>query len=192
MRGLLAVPIFLLAVLLVVIVSCRPQGYDRATVRSLFDFEEDWELDFLRWRCGTLLEQDDRHATSGRHSLRVELYPNDEYPGLTCFFEEGRMTAGRLVVDIHNPAAEPIGLSWRIDDRRDNPPYADRANGRFVARPGDNVFAVDLVGLTTSGTGRLLHPEAVSRLALFVRRPEKPLVLFVDNVRLEKKSVNER
>lgn len=192
MRRLLAMPIFLLAGLLAVIVSCRPQGYDRMAVRSLFDFEEEWELDFLRWRCGTLLEQDDRHVTSGRRSLRVELYPNDEYPGLTCFFEEGRMAAGRLLVDIHNPAAEPIGLSWRIDDRRDNPPYADRANGRFVARPGDNVFAVDLVGLTTSGTGRLLQPEAVSRLALFVRRPEKPLVFFVDNIRLEKKSVNER
>lgn len=177
--------VFFALFLFLAIVSCSSGGYDESANRSIFDFENELELVHLHWECGTFMERDTRHATSGQYSLRLEMYPHFDYPGFKCYLEEGCRGGKRLLVDIYNPGKQAIRLSYRIDDRKDGPPYEDRANGRFDALPGANVFAVELAGLRTSGTGRLMDAASLTSLALFVHQPEKPIVLFFDNIRLE-------
>ena len=51
--------------------------------KILFDFESDSELDRFHWQCHTLFSLSDEHATHGKKSLKLELFPSD-YPGLSA------------------------------------------------------------------------------------------------------------
>jgi len=152
--------------------------------KNLFDFEKESELDLLHWKCGTMMERDKHHATSGQYSLRLEMYGNEEYPGFGAGIKESWAGAGKFLVDVYNPASTEITLSYRIDDRKDNPPYADRANGRLVVMPGENTLSLDLDSMRTSGSGRQLDLDRICSLLFFVHRPEKKIIVYLDNMRL--------
>lgn len=164
--------------------GCSAGSPPEKSIRTLFDFEQPAELDLLHWQCGSFMEQDTRHATAGQYSLRLEMYPSSEYPGFKAGLTEGWQGYKKLLVDIYHPGVNEMKFAYRIDDRDDNPPFADRANGTVVLRPGRNIFAVDLEKLKTSGTDRRLDLAKISGLYLFVRRPPQPLTLYLDNVRL--------
>ncbi|MEW6520664.1 MAG: hypothetical protein AB1461_14760 [Thermodesulfobacteriota bacterium] len=152
--------------------------------RTLFAFEDEAELDQLHWQCGTFMEQDLRHATAGRYSLRVEMYPSAEYPGFKAGFTRGWQGYKKLLVDIYHPGSAAMTIAYRIDDRDDNPPYEDRANGRIVLQPGANIVSLDLENLKTSGSDRRLDLTRIRGLCLFVHRPPQPVILYLDQLRL--------
>lgn len=170
--------------LLAIGVGCSAATSPEKSVSILFDFEQTEELDLLHWRCGSLMEQDRQHATSGQYSLRVEMYPSAAYPGFKAGFTKGWQGYEKLLVDIYLPGVNEMKIAYRIDDRNDNPPFADRANGTAVLRPGSNTFTIDLANLKTSGTDRRLDLTRISGLYLFVHRPPQPFTLYLDNVRL--------
>ena len=175
---------FLLAAWLLLGAACAADSSRENREATLFDFESEAELDLLHWECGAFMERDVHHAASGQYSLRVEMYPNGEYPGFKAGFAKGWQGYKMLSIDIYNPGAGDIKFSYRIDDRDDNPPFADRANGYVMVRPGRNTFSLDLENLKTSGTNRRLDLEKISSLALFVHQPPQKLVLYLDRVRL--------
>ena len=183
---------FLLAAWLLLGTACTTDSNPGKKETTLFDFETEAELDLLHWECGAFMERDAQHAASGQYSLRVEMYPNGEYPGFKAGFAEGWQGYKRLSIDIYNPGDEEIKFSYRIDDRNDNPPFADRANGHVMLRPGRNTFSLDLENLKTSGTDRKLDLQGISSLALFVHQPQKKLVLYLDRVRLQELKINHR
>lgn len=152
---------------------------------TVLDFESENELQHLAYQCHTWFEIDNRYATSGSRSLRVELYPPAQYPGLR-FKDLKRQWKGikQVRLDIYNPDSADIFLIFRIDDRPDNPPYSDRVNYSFILRPGLNKVVLDLASLKTSGTGRHLDIEKINKFMFFVSHPQKPLTIFVDNIRL--------
>jgi len=170
--------------LLVILVGCSADRTPQQSVRILFDFEQTAELDLLHWQCGSFMEQDTHHATSGQYSLRVEMYPSAEYPGFKAGFTEGWQGYKKLLVDIYHPGGNEMKIAYRIDDRDDNPSFADRANGTVVLKPGSNIFTIDLENLKTSGTDRRLDLAKICGLYLFVLRPPQPITLFLDKVRL--------
>ncbi|MCB2181214.1 MAG: hypothetical protein KQH63_04205 [Desulfobulbaceae bacterium] len=176
--------IFVCILLLTGGASCSGNNSSANKDKTLFDFEKREELDFLHWECGTFMEPDARHATAGRHSLRVEMYSNAEYPGFKCSLPDGVAGFKKLLVDIYNAQDFSFKISFRIDDREDSPPYADRANGSFMLQPGDNVLTFDLENLTTSKTARNMNLKKVNSFMLFVHKPENTLTLFLDNIRL--------
>lgn len=176
---------FLLAAWLLIGTACTADSNPGKKETTLFDFETEAELDLLHWECGAFMERDAQHAASGQYSLRVEMYPNGEYPGFKAGFAEGWQGYKRLSIDIYNPGDEEIKFSYRIDDRNDNPPFADRANGHVMLRPGRNTFSLDLENLKTSGTDRRLALQKISSLGLFVHQPPRKLVLYLDRVRLQ-------
>lgn len=150
-----------------------------------FDFESDVELDQFHWKCHTLFSLSREHITHGEKSLRLELYPSD-YPGLTPMIEKrdwSRYDALRF--DIYNPQNEAVTLTVRIDDRKDYPNYADRYNKSFILKPGMNRMRIPLNTLVTSGTNRKLNLQKIYRILVFMTRPEKRVVLYVDYIRLE-------
>ncbi len=169
---------------LAVLAACdRTPRHDRV----LYDFEKDGDLDRLHWKCRVLYALSPLHAVHGRRSLRMDLYPST-YPGLSprLMLHDWRGFES-LRFEIFNPGAETLHITVRIDDREDTPPYADRYNRRFTLRPGMNAMRIPIAGLTTSGTGRLLNPAAISRFMFFVVNPAKRRTLFVDYLRLCRK-----
>ncbi|MCK9296427.1 MAG: hypothetical protein M0P70_15255 [Desulfobulbaceae bacterium] len=173
-----------LAAMLTIGGACSADKPAAEPVKTLFDFEHAAELDLLHWQCGSFMAQDKQHATSGQYSLRVEMYPSTEYPGFKAGFTQGWQGYKKLLVDIYHPGLNEMAIAYRIDDRRDTPPYADRVNGRIVLKPGANIFALDLEKLQTSGTGRRLDLKRITGLYLFVHRPLQPVTLYLDNARL--------
>ncbi len=169
---------------LVVIIGCTCCVQKEFQPRTLFDFEEERELDLLSWKCGTMMERDRLYATSGQYSLRLEMYGNSEYPGFGAGIIESWAGAGKLLVDVYNPSSAEMTLSYRIDDKKKNPAYADRVNGRLLVAPGENTFTLDLTTIQTSGTGRKLNLNRICSLLFFVHRPEEKITLYLDNIRL--------
>ena len=163
------------------LVSCHG---DVAGERVLFDFESESELDRLHWRCHTLFSLSDRHITHGEKSLRLELFPSD-YPGLAPMLDMIDWRAYKaLCFDIYNPEEKEVQITVRIDDRKDYPDYEDRYNKSFIFKPGMNGVRIPLDTLVTSGTGRKLNIGNIYRVLIFMVRPEKVAVLYVDHMRL--------
>lgn len=172
---------FITFFLVLTFTGCSQENFQE---RTIFDFEKERELDLLHWKCGTMMKRDTHHATSGQYSLRLEMYSNDEYPGFRAGIIESWDGAGELLVDVYNPASSEMTLSYRIDDRKDNPPYVDRANGRLVIVPGENTLSLDLATMRTSGSGRHLDLDRICSLLFFVHRPDEKITLYLDNIRL--------
>lgn len=152
--------------------------------RVLFDFESDSELDRFHWKCHTLFSLSDEHITHGARSLRLELYPSP-YPGLAPMLEENDWQRYKtLCFDIYNPEKAALRITVRIDDRKDYPDYGNRYNKGFVIQPGLNRIHIPFDSLITSRTGRTLDLKKIYRLLIFMVRPEKKVVLYVDYLRL--------
>jgi len=173
--------IVLFAACLLTIVSCSDRVPDELI---LFDFENDAELDRLHWKCFTLFSLSEKHATCGRKSLKLELYPSS-WPGwspkLSVQDWRGYDAVG---FDLYNPEGKEIRITLRIDDRQDTPDYDDRYNQGFVLKPGMNRIKVPFKKLLTSGTKRHLDLKRIYRLLIFMSHPKKKHVLYLDYIRL--------
>lgn len=175
------VRLILITVCLCTLVSC---GGGVPSERVLFDFESDAELDRLHWKCPVLLSLSDEHVTHGNRSLKLELYPSD-YPGLNPMLEANDWRGYKaLCFDIYNPGEKEIRVSVRIDDQEDHPDYKNRYNKRFILQPGMNDIRIPLHTLMTSGTQRQLDIKKIHRILIFLARPERKVVLYVDYIRL--------
>ncbi len=159
-------------------------GHKAGGEKVLLDFESDEELDRVDWRCQALFTLSEEYVAHGARSLRMELYPS-EYPGLSpkLALHDWR-GYDALCFDVYNPQAETRTLSVRIDDRKDYPTYEDRFNARFLLEPGSNSVRIPLRQMVTSGMGRPLDLGGIQRLVIFVARPERRIVLFLDHLRL--------
>ncbi|MEW5976205.1 MAG: hypothetical protein AB1898_10420 [Acidobacteriota bacterium] len=159
---------------------CQPAS--RAE-RLAFDFESDAELDHFFWSCHTLFERSTQHASRGRYSLRVKLYPS-RYPGISPSFRIRNWSSYKtLHFDVFNPAPSTLTLYLRIDDAYSSPAYEDRYNGTLRLQPGLNRLSIALDTLETSGTKRTLDPLSIKRFALFLNHPREETTLYFDNFR---------
>jgi|GEM_PF-1339391 len=152
----------------------------------LLDFESDKQLDDLGWKCGTNYERSQEHATSGRHSLKMEMYPGVTWPGFSKVIKNSWAGYDNLSLNIFNPAADPLQISYRIDDRRENPPYADRVNGRLQLKAGANTIRLNLKKLKTSDGKRHLDLSKICSFLLFLHQPQKKITLYLDDLILTK------
>jgi len=150
----------------------------------LFDFESDRELDNVRWKCHTLLNLSDEHATHGMKSLKLELFPS-AYPGLNPVLDKKDWRGyNSLCLDLFNPDNENKKIVMRIDDKEDADDYADRYNMSFLLRPGMNNIVIPLNSLITSGTNRQLDLRKIYKYLFFMVNPTQKAVLYVDHIRL--------
>lgn len=173
--------VILVCVLILTLLNCRssvPQD------RVLFDFESDEELDRFHWKCHTLFSLSEEHATRGRSSLKLELFPSD-FPGLSPMLEDNDWRGFKqLAFDIFNTEAQAIRITVRIDDTAGFPNYEDRYNREFSLKPGRNTVVIPFETLVTSGTQRRLDLKRIYRLLVFMGYPEKKTVLYMDHFRL--------
>jgi len=176
---------FMAVFLLFLVLSFNPAAAgDRVTLRNmvLLDFESDQQLDNLDWHCGTIYQRVREHAADGNFSLKIEMYPKVEWPGFGTPIKTDLSSCRTLQITIFNPAQEAIKLSYRIDDRVDNPLYGDRVNGQKNIDPGFNTIIFDLEKLRTSGSKRPLDRSRINRLYLFLHRPAGKKILYLDHL----------
>jgi len=152
----------------------------------LFDFESEAELDEFRWKCGQLFSLTEEHATHGRHCLRLEVRPVAKYsglrPGLT---NHDWSNFSALCFDAYNPQGQPVRVTVRLDDVRDRADYGDRFNHAVILAPGFSRVRLPLAGLTTSNGRRRLDLADIWALRIFMARPPRPTVLYLDYLHLE-------
>ena len=156
-------------------------------------FEIDADLDRVTWKCRTLLSLSKEHASSGPSCLKMELYP-DEYPGIS-FKNIKRNWQGydALLLDVFSPVEnmENCRIVIRIDDKENTPPYGDRYNKGFELKPGMNHLEVPLNTLIAPN-GRPLDLSRIHTFILFMVNPKEKKTIFVDYVRLSKKSLKNK
>lgn len=153
---------------------------------TLFDFETDADLDRINWNCFTLFELSNEHFTQGARSLKMDLYPSN-YPGWHPNLSHADWSGYRhLVFDLFNPQSREMSVTIRIDDSQNAWNYADRYNQAFSLKSGSNRIRIPLETLMTSGTARKMNLEKIHKFMLFLVRPQKAHVLYLDHVRLER------
>jgi hypothetical protein len=150
----------------------------------LFDFESDSDLNLLDWSCHVLYSLSDTYATHGSKSLKLDLYPSD-YPGFAPKLTKKDWRGyTELSFDIYNPQDESVPIWVRVDDRKKYPDFKDRYNKQFVLSPGLNQIHIPFDTLVTSGDGRYLDVKKIYRFFIFMTRPYKRTVLYLDYIRL--------
>lgn len=173
--------VLVLAVAVLILPGCSRVPRDEVV---LFDFESDAELDRLHWNCHTLYSLSDQHATHGKRSIKLELYPA-EYPGLNMKLQTRDWSRHKtLRFDVYNPGNAAVPITVRIDDRKDFPDHHDRFNKRFDVIPGTNRIEIPLGTLMTSGSLRYMDLKKIKTFIIFSARPAVKTTLFVDYIRL--------
>lgn len=181
---LLFAPFMLGIVAVLLIASCR----SRPVLHE--DFETPQSLDALHWSCGAAYSLSEKHAASGRKSLRLDLYPassgsGNNYPGVSfADFNRNWKKHRALQFAVFNPEVTPIRLTVRIDDRK-KPDYDERFNKSFLIAPGGNRLSLPLEELVTSGTRRRLDLQNIELVVIFLANPTEKHTLYIDNVRLD-------
>jgi hypothetical protein len=167
--------------------GCRQ---DSSKERMLFDFESNAELDRLQWSCHTLFSLSNDHAVHGLRSLKMDLFPSgfrSNYMGLDLMLPLNDWRGYKnLSFDVYNPSEKSVRLTVRIDDRKDYPDYGDRYNKGFIVTKGGNHLVVPLDTMVTSGVYRHLDLARISRLLIFMSRPEMKTTLYIDAIQLLK------
>lgn len=78
-----------------------------------------------------------------------------------------------------------LSVAVRIDDKDNTPEYSDRVNQRILLKPGMNHVVLPFDSLRTP-SGRLLDVRHIYAFMMFMVRPPRETVLYLDHVRLEK------
>ena len=159
----------------------QPQSVNQTTV--LDDFESAASL--ARWRGEVALSGD--HSGHGRQSLKATLFPQDAVSDRLPKDWRGH---DRLLFDIFNPEPAPVLVGVRIYDEQADDAAAETRSESFLADrkllliPGMNHIEVRLEGLEVSSASRKLALDRVRRFAISAKGLNRPLTIYLDNLRL--------
>ncbi len=153
----------------------------------LSDFETPFER--FRWKDVRQLRLERNLARHGKRSLRVQL-STATYSGTSLFYFPHDWQGYRwLRFSIYNPQRREVALHCRIHDalhRRHGSRFEDRFHTRFLLRPGWNDLSVSLEEVRRAPAGRTMDMQRIEGFGIFVVRQPRPLVLYIDNVYLDR------
>ena len=165
--------------------ATRPNGLHSAPTLLLYDFESEEDLSNLNWECHKWFELSQKHATSGKGSLRMEI-PSGQYPGIKFREFPGDWSKGqRLRMDVFNPSRERVKFHIRIDDKNSGWEYEKRFDKEFVLGQGMTQIFVPLSSLKTNLHSQPMDLKNIKRFMVFVPDNRVKRELFLDNIRIE-------
>jgi hypothetical protein len=118
--------------------------------------------------------------------LKVE-FVADGFPGLS--FHEP-MPDWRpfksLIIDVENPAKQPLDLGVRVHDLKHNHQFSDRFNRHFPLAPGERrTLRISLEEVRRAPRTRLMDMQQISDITLFRGAPTGSRQVWVHGMRLE-------
>ncbi len=108
-------------------------------------------------------------------------------PGIAFHEPVPDWTAYRtLVLDVQNPATEPLNLGVRVHDRRHNRQFNDRYNRRFELAPGERrTLRISLEEIQRGPRNRRMDLTRISDITLFKGEKTGSRQLRIHAIRLE-------
>jgi hypothetical protein len=158
-----------------------PDATGKAAVLDNFETAESLKT----WDGEVALSRE--HASHGRQSLKVSLFPKKL---TTEKLPKDWRGYDRLLLDIFNPESSALMLGMGIYDELADDATADYLDEAFLVNrdlfliPGMNHVTVELSGLEVSASTRKLALDKVRRFTLTVGGMRRPVVIYVDNLRL--------
>jgi len=185
----------LLAVMLVLLLAYIPfliLVYDDYLIKNNFPVIADFESTFekSRWYGVNVqsLSIDDTTVRSGEHSLKSE-FALGEFPALELegFTDDDWSEYQWFKLSLFNDQPEPVEVEIKVYDRQhqaNNYRYSDRFNRVLRLQQGWNDFAVPVNEILNAPEGRRMDPTEIYEFSIFLYKPIKPLVLYVDDIYL--------
>ncbi|HFQ89334.1 MAG TPA: hypothetical protein ENK27_04570, partial [Desulfobulbus sp.] len=164
---------------------------DERLAQSQFPVLSDFETPFerFRWKDTRQLRVVTTPVRHGEHALRVQL-STATYSGTSLFYFPHDWRGYRwLRFSVFNPGSREIALHCRINDawhREHGQRFEDRYHHRFLLQAGWNDLAVPLADVRQAPAGRTMDMQRIVGFGIFVVRQPRPLVLYIDNVYLDR------
>ena len=155
---------------------------------ELANFESSMELG--RWSStgAARLSIDDTVSLKGGHAMRIEL-STSKYSGASLdYFPRDWSAYERLIINLYNPAANPMTVTCRIHDRIHSQSriqqYKDRFNRTYQLNPGWNQITISLQELANAPAGRSMNTQLIDGLQIFVSGLASPATIYIDEIYL--------
>jgi len=167
-----------LAIITGLMVSCgRPAGPSQGGVQRRPDMLSDFEA-MKVWDIspeeGFSLSLSKDYVTEGEYSLKV-VYPKRKLPSINTKKLERKWDEYELFsFDVYNPQQEKIDFAIRLDDdqkRRVKINYPLGSGWNHVQVPREDIAGE-------------INAHHISRVVLFLKKPDKRVTLYFDNMRL--------
>ena len=131
----------------------------------------------------------DDYAFEGERSLKLKL-TTKTFSGLSLDYMPGNWEGySYLHVAVYNPQSEPVEFNIRVHDihhpehRR---AHSDRYNQKFILPPRQwEKILIFLDDIKNAPQTRKMNMLKISNIGLYVSRESKPLVLYIDDIRLK-------
>lgn len=153
----------------------------------IISFEDEKDLDKLN-KGALQLSLAQEHCTQGASCLKA-VFPAGKYPGLSIWKPKPSDWSGfdTLKFDAYNPHNEVVRFGILLKDASGDS-YADRYDGYFAFKPGENNFELNITGLKTNNKKRQIDLNKIKELTIFLYEPRKETTLYLDNLRLEREN----
>lgn len=143
-----------------------------------------WKSSGITNGMRTKISFSDKHAVSGRYSLKIETL-NGTWSGVS--FSAGEQDwrgYHQLVMSIYNPD-DTFMLNVRIDDEeKHSPQYHERYNGRFQVSQGNNTLLIPLEKIANYSKNGVLNMARIRKMVLFLGVKETSRLFYLDGVQL--------
>mgnify|MGYP000488702925 CR=1 FL=1 len=154
----------------------------------LFNFDADWEKEFLRLQAGAHLSIVDAPKGWAKHDSKVAklTLSSQQYPGLT--FRDLPQDWSKyqfLKLEIFSKQSPTNAITLRIHDQQHNNRYQDRFNLSLKLSAGLNEIKIPLRNVSLAPTNREMNLQQIAGMAIFTIKPQSLSSIYLDNIRLE-------
>jgi len=189
-RILALVNAFLLLILSLIPVSLWAWAYHQRNhaFPQIIGFESFWENKFIRTNNAELVKthpppgwKNPSSRNVGQLTMSAGIYPGfnieEPYPNWTSY--------KYIIFCIYSGLETVVNFTIRIEDIHHNDFYDDRFNYTITINPGLNQITIPLEKVKNAPSYREMDMTAICAIHFFSVRPDKPITLYFDDLRLE-------
>ncbi|MHC9541774.1 MAG: glycan-binding surface protein [Vulcanimicrobiota bacterium] len=155
-------------------------------VYTIADFEQ--VLDLRRWAIAGIAELSREKVKNGSSALKVKFF-QEEWPGIaTTSMPEDISHYRILKFEVYSTSKSRLNLWVRIDDLTsiNSTDFKNRYNSLTELHEGWNTIEIPLKDMKSSDGKREVDLRKIEKFAIFLARPDRDVILYFDNIRLEK------
>ena len=153
----------------------------------LFRFASALELPLIRGNHASIELSSpprDWKITERRNVVKVS-FQATQYPGVVFTeFQPDWESFRYLDLDVYLEDDNEVKMAFRIEDDFENATYHDRYNGKFELQPGPVHLRIPLSDVRSTPESRELDMGKIKKIVIFIRKPERPVTLYLADLRL--------